>query len=607
MSLDRVSTRNPQVAVPAALRVPALRVGIDAAAITTGVLALGLLVLLTWGTWGDLSRDTGFDWLAADRMAHGDLPYGDFTYYYGPLAVGLLAAVFAGFGTSVAAATAFGLVLAAAAVTLTYRLARRLTTVPGAMIAATLAGTAALATGNKSLVHPHSVSVSVAVVACLLALELAAMHAARPTRRSLHAIGVVGGLACLTRPEFAGALLVALGAWLTLRVASAPAADRARMRREAVRVLAIAVGLPLAAYALIAAAVGPAQLADGMLARDELRAGAGEVLRASAPLTLGSIAELMLHTLAYGAGAAALVGVGRLADRGGRARALVVVAIAAGLIGLALALSVRPEALRGQLDWAYSWIPLGAAACAVWLAVRARRPAAWPLRDQVALLVTVFLAVLAAKTYGAFDPQPNALRAQAAIYALPFAAIFLVWLHGEALGHGARWTRMTGLAWVAALAVAGVVLTAQDATRESATVHGPGGSIAALPGQAEPLQALLRAVDARTRPGEPVLFAPQMTALYVLAERPNPLAQLSLIPGALATPADEDAAIERLRDVRLVAIDGRARSEYGQGAFGEGFDRRLGAWLRRDFRRVATYRGAGDGAMTIDLWQRSAA
>ena len=49
-----------------------------------------LLVLLTWGTWGDVARDTGYDLVAGARVAHGELPYADFTYYYGPLAPALL-------------------------------------------------------------------------------------------------------------------------------------------------------------------------------------------------------------------------------------------------------------------------------------------------------------------------------------------------------------------------------------------------------------------------------------------------------------------------------------------------------------------------------------
>jgi len=137
-------------------------------------------------------------------------------------------------------------------------------------------------------------------------------------------------------------------------------------------------------------------------------------------------------------------------------------------------------------------------------------------------------------------------------------------------------------------------------------VHGPGGSLAAPAAQASAYQGAVDAIARLTRPGEPVLLAPQLTALYTISDRSNPLSQISLLPGTLATEADEDAAIERLRDVRVAVIDRRPLAEYGQGAFGETFDRRLGAYLRDEFRRVTTFGGAGSGAVSLELWQRSA-
>jgi hypothetical protein len=103
-----------------------------------------------------------------------------------------------------------------------------------------------------------------------------------------------------------------------------------------------------------------------------------------------------------------------------------------------------------------------------------------------------------------------------------------------------------------------------------------------------------------------VLLAPQATALYTLSGRTNPLPELSLLPGTLPTERSEAAAIDRMAGVRIAITDRRALTEYGQGAFGETFNRRLGAWLRTEFRRVATFRGAAESGVTLDLWQRSA-
>jgi hypothetical protein len=595
------------LALPApARRTLALALHRDAAA---AVLLAGLFVVLaalTWRTWGDLSHDTGYDWVAADRVASGELPYSDFPYYYGPLGLALLSAAFAVFGSSAAVATAFGLAVAAAAIALTFALARHVAPLAGALAAAALACCAAIATANKGLIEPHTVSASIAVLTALAALVAAARYAARPQRATLVAAGVAAGLACLTRPEFALAVLAALGLWLALRILGAGDPPRDVALREARDCLVPALAIPLVTYGLLALLAGPERLADSLLARDELRAGASEVLRAAAPLTAGSFVELAADLLLYGLGAAALVGLGRALDSSRRARRAV---FAAGLLAaaaLAAVLLARPEALRSRLDLAYAWIPAGALLATGFLVQRGRHAGTWRPADQAALLVSAFLAVLAAKTYAAFTPEPNPVRAQSAIYALPFAAVFLVWLHGRALAGDRRGVRIVGLAWVSALAIAGLALSVHDARDESARVSGPGGTVAVPAGQAGPLQAVLDAMRTRTGAGEPVLLAPQLSALYVLGERPNPLPQISLLPGALATAHDEAQAIARLRDVRFVAIDRRPRSEYGQGAFGVTYHRQLGAWLRREFELVKTFRGAGDGALTIDIWQRSA-
>jgi hypothetical protein len=60
-----------------------LAVSADTVAITALAVLTAVLVALTWGAWGDFGRDTGYDVVAGARVAHGDLPYRDFTYYYG--------------------------------------------------------------------------------------------------------------------------------------------------------------------------------------------------------------------------------------------------------------------------------------------------------------------------------------------------------------------------------------------------------------------------------------------------------------------------------------------------------------------------------------------
>jgi hypothetical protein len=150
------------------------------------------------------------------------------------------------------------------------------------------------------------------------------------------------------------------------------------------------------------------------------------------------------------------------------------------------------------------------------------------------------------------------------------------------------------------------VLVARDGRDETVVVRGPGGAIAAPAQDGRAYQRALDTIVATTRPGDPVLIAPQATALYTLSGRSDPLPQLSLLPGTLPTERAEADAIARMGDVRLAVTDRRELSEYGQGAFGESYNRRLGAWLRSDFKRVATYRGSASSGVILDLWQRSA-
>jgi hypothetical protein len=117
--------------------------------------------------------------------------------------------------------------------------------------------------------------------------------------------------------------------------------------------------------------------------------------------------------------------------------------------------------------------------------------------------------------------------------------------------------------------------------------------------------AALRWIDRTSPPGTPILVGPQLTWLYAIADRPEPLPQLSLLPGALATAADERDAIARLEraGVRTIVLSRRVYVDEHQTAFGGSFDRVLAAWIHRSFRRAATLR-AGAEAPPLDVWVR---
>lgn len=537
-----------------------------AAPLSVGLVFVALAVL-TRRTWGDLGQDTGYDLVAASRVAHGELPYRDFFYYYGPLAPFALGLV-TWLGDGIAAAVAFGLTVAAAIVAGTYVLGRSISNWVGGLLAATLVAAVALMPTNFSFVLPHTESATLGTL--LLLCMLLALRRNAPL-----AAGLLCGLCTLTRVEVAAAALVAAGVWLWMRGPSS---------RHTVRILAPALGVPVVVYGTLAAVTGLHRLLlENLYPVRTLQAAGNAVVRVHAPLTATSVVQLLAHAALYALGAACLLLLSRRVGAGGHS---VVRWIAAGATVGIVAAVARTGSFQYWSGYAYLWIPAGAVVALV-LAVRRR--------DADAGAEAAMLAVLAATTYGAFQLQ--ATRAQPAVYAAPLAVLLLVRLHARRGGS-------LGIAWLAVLAAGAAVVTVQLASAKSAVVRGPGGQLAAPAGDAAAYQAAVDWIVSHTREGEPILLAPQLTSLYPLTARTDPVPQISLLPGALPRRSDEVSLIARLeRDhVRVAVIDRHAYSEYGHTVFGGSFDTTLATWIHRTWRHVAVV--GGHSSRTLDIWMR---
>jgi hypothetical protein len=267
----------------------------------------------------------------------------------------------------------------------------------------------------------------------------------------------------------------------------------------------------------------------------------------------------------------------------------------------AAAAVANPEALRHGLLYAWGWIPAGTAVVLI-VALRRRLPA--EARSQAQLAALAALVALAATTYAAFYATSTA--PQMAIYALPLAAPFLARIHLVELARS-REGRLLGAVWLAALSAAGLGLAFKDAHRESATVQGPGGALRDTPANVAAYQGALGWIQRTTKPGEAILLAPQMTWLYAISERANPLPEISLIPGALAGGGRESRALIQLEGagVRLAVIDRRTFAAYGHTSFGGSFDRALDSWIRHSFRRVATFAaGSAPESVHLEIWRK---
>jgi hypothetical protein len=579
---------------------PALRDKL-AAALARESLVIGLvaawtiaLTVATWATWGDLRVDTGYDLLAGSRVAGGQLPYIDFDYWYGPLPAFMMGGTFAVLGTSVGSAIALGLGLSFTIVALAYVLARRFAGAPAAGAVAALTAVAALGASNINFVLPHALSAPLATAFGLLALIALTGERRRPALA-----GASLGLVAITRVEFAIALYAAVGVWFALRLWHDRLASGTR--REALLTALGAIVIPAVVYGAFLTQISLHDLITvNLYPTAFLDQGGSRILEAHAPMTIASFAKLLGYGIVYAAGLAALQVTDRVAAHGRRFRTALLIG-AAGIALLALVATVaRPDTVRFYLKYAYGWVPLGAglaAAWGAWLLARRRGGDA-----SGAVLLSLLVAALAANTYADFNPQPKQEFVGATAYLLPIVAVFIAWLHVSVAGPKRPLAARAGVGALVALALVSGALVVHDAREETFTVHGPGGSLKAAAADGPAYQAALDTIARTTKPGEPVLLAPQMTSLYILADRPDPLPQLSLLPGALPTVEDERRAIKRSSGVTLVVTDRTPLDLYGQGAFGATYDTELGAWLRRDFRRDRTLEGA---ARTLDIWRRS--
>ena len=557
-------------------------VGADTIAAATLTLFVGVLAILTWGTWGDLDSDTGYDLVAAHRITEGELIFRDFVYYYGPLGPALLALFSLVGGADFSTAFALGLPIALGIVAATYVLARAVVGSLGALLAAAIVGAVAFIPDNYSYVVPHTTNMTLGMLLLLSVLIALWRHSVTGHSRWLAGAGAALGLLTLTKPEPAFAGVAAALVWLL--VSEGP-------RRRAVVLLAVpALLISVMVYGSLLAVVGPKRLLlENLYPTGYLDSAGGVELRNRMPLTIESFVDVGTRLGLYAAGLAAMVGVGFLLSRKGRLQQFVLAGVVlAGLCAVAGSF-VNPEALRHGLQFAYGWIPAGVAIVATVVVVsliRGRRT--WTPAEQLSLAGLAALAVLAATVYRGFFP--HAPHEQMAAYYMPLAAIFLIRLH---LGELARTRAVYALsvAWLAFLALAGAGLTLNDAHAEGTPVSGAGGSISETRTEAPLYQTALRWINRSTKPGDKIFVAPMLTGLYPLSQRWSPVDEISMLPGALPDREAEERAIEALdrAGVRLVITDDRTWPGYDHGAFGESFDQTLSKWISTEFRLVETF------------------
>jgi hypothetical protein len=555
----------------------------DGPVIALLVLCFAALAAFTWRKWGSPEIDSGAEMTTADLIRHGALAYKDVRYYYGPLGIYSMAVAFRFFGTSFTTAFGFGFAQALAILAAFYVLARHWL-VP---LTAGLATAVLMAIGFSgtafNFILPNTSSATFGILCILLALL------ALSRERALLA-GIAIGLVGLTRPEY---LALAAGMALAYIVGTWRVGGRSAALGVAWRLALPAIAIPAIVLGWFAAQVGLSKLVTENLWPVKFLHGGVSTEKHWAPFDVSSFFGLLARGSIYvGLMAAFVVSVLGFRRAKGAARVRALWPLAAALLGLALIdgllragglFSSQREAIELEsrhLVLGMSVLPalcLAAGAFGLICLIRGEDSPlgrSWPA--DLALLVVA--AGLGLRAYNAFTTEGS----YAPYYAAPL--VLLLGIVHERVSR--RWPEARG----AVLALLGLIAVGLATyalgglyIHDTTAVHTPRGTFLTSAAAAPALQGAVNRIDEESSPGEQIFAAPTDGGLYFMSDRRPALYDLTLLPGLIASPAEEHAAVATLRreHVPLAVIGARDLSVWGTPTFGVDYDQILGSYLRR--------------------------
>jgi hypothetical protein len=354
------------------------------------------------------------------------------------------------------------------------------------------------------------------------------------------------------------------------------------------------LAIPIAVLGFFAAKAGASNLlTENLWPKDFIRIAGFKTQSDWMPVSAAGAFGVVARLAVYGGLLAALVataigwqrrsGAGRLLAAW--PLALVVVVLLAGdgalhATGLFAGERHAIETESRHLILGMSWLPALGFAAIAWAAVSFLRRGSSPLGGSWAMDLALLVAgaALGLRAYNAFTSEGS----YAPYYAAPL--VLLLGILHERIGQRAPAARVPALAALGLVAagLAAYALIGLYADKD-ASVHTARGTFVTTPAAAPALSAAIKRVDAASRPDQPILAGPADGGLYFMTDRRPALYELMLLPGLLASRADEERAVTDLRrqHVPVAILGSRDFSKWGWKTFGVDYNRVLGDALRR--------------------------
>jgi hypothetical protein len=202
-----------------------------------------------------------------------------------------------------------------------------------------------------------------------------------------------------------------------------------------------------------------------------------------------------------------------------------------------------------------------------------------------AQLARIALHVRSGGAYGSY-----LLPVSIIVFVYAWVDVFPALFRREEVARSARAIAL-GLLFAAAIGTS-IAIAERYRRLNTGVVSTARGTLIVPPEIAEAWKGALAFIDARTRPGDPIVVLPEGTSLTFLAGRRNPLREEIATPGFLEGAA-EARAIRQIdaAGTRLVLIVNRPTREFGAETFGVDYNRGLMGWIASRYAPCGTFDG----------------